>query len=434
MIHFTPKKQIEPTTTKKTTGNGFIEKANEFLGTANLAKGTGIALARLTPEVRRLEYKISNGTASNADLEAYQSIIGEAPSNKEIIGSAISTASLAIPGVGKGASLGTKVAAGAGTGYAMDVGAGLQKEKSTAKAFAPSYGTAVGALLPVVGTIIGKAASKMKPEELERISLRLSPTEQKNLTKKGQNIAKYISDKKIVGSPEQRYAKIDQLYDVMEDKVQDVIKSSNKTYKKSEIINKLQSIPKKFSNDPAAYNKISRETEKIAETINRLHGNEISASTINEIKRNTYKRAYGKNNTDIINDAYKAVGDSIKDILDESISGLEKLNSEYGLIIASKTALRNAINRPQVGMLGKIVGYTTGAGVGNTILPGGIGMGIGALSGNKVADIVAGTGARSYTGIAINTVQKAINKIPTDKAGNLQMSKKALISLLEGLR
>lgn len=426
----------------KPSGKGFIEKASDFLGQTNFAKGIGLSASRtpiigdiFAPEVRKLEKKVNNRTATVDELEAYNDIFNKsAPTDKQIIGSAVSTAANFIPALRSKAPLGAKIIGGAGLGYTMDVGRGLQEKEKTSDAFKPGVGTAVSAVLPVVGAIIGKAASKMKPEALEQISLRLTSTEQKNLAKKGQNIAKYISDKKIVGSPEQRYTKVDEIYDVMEDKVQEVIKSSNKTYSKSDIITKLKTIPEQFNNDPAAYDSVVNETERIIKNIQSKQGDNISASVINEIKRNTYKRAYGKNATDIINDSYKAVGDSLKGVLDDSIAGLAKLNDEYGLIIASKTALKNAIGRPQVGMLGKIIGYTSGVGIGNALLPGGVGAGAGALAGTKVADVVAGTGARSYTGAAIKTIQGILNKIPTDKAGNLQISKKALINLLEELK
>jgi hypothetical protein len=434
-IFFTPKESAvgQNETSPVIKNKSFFEKASDFIGGKNLAKGVGIALSRYTPEVRELEKKVSSGTANDYELEAYQNIIGEAPTNKQIIGSALSLAANFIPGVSKGANMATKIAAGAGTGYAMDVGRGLQEKEGT-KAFIPNVGTAVGASLPVIGAIIGKAASKMKPEALEQISLRLTPTETKNLAKQGKNIAKYISDKKIIGSPEQRYTRIDQLYDAMEDKIQEVIKISNKSYKKADIISKIKNIPKQFINDPAAYDSVVNETDRIIKNIQSKQGNEISAEIINEIKRNTYKRAYGKNATDIINDSYKAVGDSLKGVLDESITSLEKLNNEYGLIIASKTALQNAIGRPQVGMLGKIIGYTTGVAAGNTLMPGPLGMGAGALMGTKISDVLAGTSARSYSGAAIKTAQGLIKKIPTDKAGNLKITQKALINLLESLR
>lgn len=442
-IIFTPKSQIQEessaaTTQAKTSQKGFVEKSSDFLAMTNFAKGIGLSAARtpiigdiLAPEVRALQKKIDSGTATDAELEAYNDIYEKsAPTNKQIIGSALSTAANFIPGV-NGAK-GVKVAAGAGTGYAMDVGRGLQEEE-TGKAFVPSFGTYVGAALPILGTIIGKVGSKVSPKALEQESLRLTPTEQQNLIRKGQDIAKFISDKKIVGSPEQRYNKIDTLYEIMEGKIKNTIKNSGVAFSKNEVIENINKIPDTFINDPTAYNQVSNRVKEISKVINSKQGNTIPATIVNEIKRNVYKRAYAKNATDIISDSNKAVGDSLKSMLDDKVSGLSELNKEYGLIIASKKALFNAKTKNQIGMLSTIIGSMIGAQVGSAVA-GPIGGAVGMAGGVAAMNTFAGTAARSYSGAAIKTTQNLIKKLPTDKVGNLQITKKALLNLLEQLR
>ena len=57
-----------------------------------LGKGLGLTLARLTPEVREIEKRISEGTASPGELEYYYQTFGkEAPTTGEVLGSALST-------------------------------------------------------------------------------------------------------------------------------------------------------------------------------------------------------------------------------------------------------------------------------------------------------------------------------------------------------
>lgn len=430
-VNFIPENKLN--IPAKTTKKSFIEKASDFIGATPLAKGIGIGLSQSTPEMKALERRIAMNTASDEELKIYQEILGQAPTNKQIIGSALSLGANFIPGAGKGYKLATKVGISAGTGYAMDVGRNLQNEKSLPGAFKPGIGTAVAASIPVIGALVGKSTSKMTARELEQTSLRLTRTEADNLAKQGKDIAKYISDKKIVGSPEKRYDKISSLYDDMENTIQKRIDNSKIVFNKKDILNSIKEIPDDFVNDPAAVKEVTNKIDDITDVIQNKHGDTISASVINEIKRKTDARAYGKNNTDIVNDSYKAVADNLRKILDDNIPGLEDLNKEYGLIIASKRALFKAINRGQVGILGTLIGYTTGVSAGSAAF-GPLGAGIGALVGNKISDVVAGTAARSYAGAGINTVSNVINKIPTDKFGNLQITKKALINLLEQTR
>lgn len=76
------------------------------------------------------------------------------PSLKEVIGSTIQTGANFLPGVGIGAGLAKKVAIGAGTGYAFDVGSKLQQDKTISESVTPGIGTAVGAGLPLVGAAL----------------------------------------------------------------------------------------------------------------------------------------------------------------------------------------------------------------------------------------------------------------------------------------
>lgn len=82
----------------------------------------------------------------------------EFPSPKQIIGSAIQLGANVIPGAGE-AKLGTKILAGAGAGYAFDVGSKLQKDKTLGQSLVPGIGTAVGGGLPIAGAAIRPATA-----------------------------------------------------------------------------------------------------------------------------------------------------------------------------------------------------------------------------------------------------------------------------------
>src|SRR3990167_1605210 len=76
------------------------------------------------------------------------------PSVKEVIGSVIQTGANVIPGAGIGAGIARKVAVGAATGFAFDVGSKLQQDKTIPESLTPGIGTSVGAGLPIAGAAI----------------------------------------------------------------------------------------------------------------------------------------------------------------------------------------------------------------------------------------------------------------------------------------
>lgn len=106
-----------------------------FVGAKGISEQFGADIARATvPKDQK-------------DLVSY-------PSMKEVVGSAIQTGANFLPGAGVGAKLATKVAVGAGTGYAFDVGSKLQTDKTIPESFVPGLGTAVGAGLPIAAVAL----------------------------------------------------------------------------------------------------------------------------------------------------------------------------------------------------------------------------------------------------------------------------------------
>lgn len=80
----------------------------------------------------------------------------ENPSLKQVAGSAIQTGALFTPG-GAARGIAKKVALGAGTGYALDVGSKMQGDKSVGDIAKPGLGTLLGGALPIAGAGINKA-------------------------------------------------------------------------------------------------------------------------------------------------------------------------------------------------------------------------------------------------------------------------------------
>lgn len=132
----------EPTKTLGQKVMGAAQGISNFVGAKGITDQFGASIARAT-----LPKNLKNNV--------------EEPGLKKVLGSAVQTGSMLIPGVGAGARLATKVGAGAATGYGLDVGSKLQSNKSVGDSLTPGVGTAIGAALPVAGAAVVRPATKI---------------------------------------------------------------------------------------------------------------------------------------------------------------------------------------------------------------------------------------------------------------------------------
>lgn len=409
------------------------EKVADFFGIKKFGEGIGKALFSFTKEKKNLDRLLAEG---KIDPKTYEEITTGGLTSREVVGSAINTAATFIPGAKAGSSLVAKVGTGAAIGYAFDIGSKLQdKQKTVNEALTPGTGTVVGAVLPVVGRITGLSSPGKTAEagakKLEEINLRLTPTDKQNLARKGDDVVGYLARKKIVGGPEQRYLKVNNLYNKMENRVNEVVKGSGATFSRDQLIKEIQQIPELYIDDLAEYPKVSKTVERAIKTLQTKFPDQIPAERINALKRAAWKSAYSKNNSQVINSALHDIGDVFKSNLDQAVDGLQKLNNEYGILITARKLLFKAQSRNQIGLVGK--GISSGAGViAGTAIAGPAGATTGAIIGPKIGELFAGTASRSLVGAGLQKISEAINRIPTNKAGKLEITKKALIRLFQG--
>lgn len=393
---------------------------SKFVGAEGVAEQYGSSLAR-------------TGLNLAGNKEAANLVSN--PTLRKVAGSAIQTGANFIPGVA-GKALIPKILGGAATGYAMDVGANLQLGRPDSTAFRPGIGTVAGASIPVLGRILGLATKNLPAataKKLEDVSLRLTPVERQNLEKKGQDIASFLAKRKVVGTPQQRLGAVTKLYDQMENKIQNTIKTSGIKYSTQEIIDDLAKLPDEFIDDPELQSEATNVVNKLITNI-QARGGTIDATSLNILKRNYMNRAFAKNATDVISDSRLAVGALLNGKLRKTIPQLEGLNKEYGYIIASKRALQKALSRPQIGLVGKLAGITAGTAVGSMV-GGGVGAAAGAVIGPTVGKTIAGTLPRSAVGAGLQTISEIASKIqslPTDSLGNI--SQKAVLNLLQQMK
>jgi len=398
------------------------DAVTDFVGARGIVDQYGSSIARTSLKLQ--------GKDKEAEL------VGN-PELRTVVGSAIQTGANFIPGAGAGASLTTKALIGAGTGYAMDVGNSLQQGKKGTDAFTPRIGTVAGGSLPIVGKLVGlttKNAPRALSEYLEKVNFRMTPTERTALETKSNDIAEYLSKKKLTGSPAQRYAKLSVYYDDMERQIEKTVAKAPVTYNKNQIVEDLNRIPDGFVDDPELYSEAQTTIKKLVDVLKEKRGDALTANAVNEYKRKYMKRAFAKNTSDVISESRLAIASQFKKMLDDSIPELKGINKEYGTIIASRKILKKAIGRAEIGLTGKLIGMGTGAMIGQAV-GGPAGGAVGLMAGPAIGKRVAGTYTRSVAGSTAQTISQIaekIQKLPTDGLGNI--SQKALLDLLESLR
>jgi len=440
----------------------FLQKTANFLGMEKFGQGIGQAISNISgsqdkvikayedglklendlftkiqenkkagKDTSRLEQALNRQKMSNKEALVQIEDVGTGGlTNREVIGSAISTASLFVPGAPKGSNLLTRAAVGGAQGYAMDVGSKLQNNQLTyGEAFTPGIGTGIGVALPVVGAILGKTFKGLS-KGLEKQNLRLTPNEKRLLGGgKIDDVVNFNSKNKLVGSPEQRLSKVSSILDDFERQVEKKIAGQKTTFIKDQLKTQLDNIKNNYADDLAEAPGVSSKIDSIIKQMDAVSGDSISASRLNKWKRNLWKAAYNPNNGQVVNDALYEAGDVFKTTLDKSVKGLEMINKDYGIALTSKRILDKATSRAQVGLMGKLAESAIGGAVGTAI-----GGPVGGLVGAGVAPTLVGglaTPVRSGVSVGIRSITDIANKIPTDKLGNLQITKKALIDLLQ---
>ena len=424
-----------------------VEEVAKQLGFSNKAPSKTLGQKILDTGTKVANFVGAKGISDQFGADIARSRLPEAeknfvqyPSMKEVVGSAIQTGANFIPGAGKGVGLGAKVALGGATGYAFDVGSKLQdKNKTVGESLIPGVGTAVGIALPIAGKLLGNLSTKGTEKlanNLEQSNLRLTPKDRSFIEKSDNGFIQWLSDKKIVGNPEQRYQKISQLYDDLENQVQGTLKKSGATITKDEFIKAVSNIPENFIDDPQLYDTSQGMVDKLIKVAQEKYGNEIPLDFVNSVKRNYGKRAFDKAAQQVTNESSYEISQNLYDLIKDKVPGLEKLNDEYSRVILAKKLMYKALGRSQLGIVGKIASSTAGGTIGSAI-GGPVGAGVGIVAGEKFANNFLGTKTKSFGGATAKTLSEFANKIskmPTTSTGHLQISKKLLLNLIEQLQ
>lgn len=354
-----------------------IGKIGEFLGIKKFGEGIGTAIFLKTTEGKELQKKAAEG--DKIALETLQAILDEAPSNKELVGSASLTAlNAASGGLLKGAVGATtasgKIAAGAASGYAYDVAGDLEQNKTITEAATPGLGTATGGVLATAGVIAnwaGKKGSKVA-ERVYNSAVKPSIEDTKKaILYNGKTLGRKLLDEGIAGGDEKLLVKATAGLKTNEAKLQKILANSDATITRDELIPYLTKLREKLANTPTA------RAQKAAGTIDeslQLLPDSFSLSKANELKRSLYQElgdlAY-KLDPSLSGSAEtsKAIASGLKDLIekksaDPSVPVLNRnLSTFYQLQdgVIGNLARKTRNNLAGVGTIGAIIEKTIGA-------------------------------------------------------------------------
>lgn len=291
--------------------------------------------------------------------------------------------------------------------------------------------------LPFVGKIIGKNLGLEKitsklARNMEAQNMKLSPLQREELNKRGEDIVGYLTKKKIIGNPIQRYKKIDVLYNKMEERVQKTLTKSGVSYPKEKLVQIIDDVPVRYStqfDNPEVYEKLVKLSDQLKKYVQTNFKGEIPIEKVNQFKRTYYKNAFNKAGDKVVNDARLALGDSLYQDVLQNVPQLKSINKDYGKVILARKILGKAVGRNQLGLIGNIVSTAAGSMAGAS-MGGPLGGAAGAVVGPKIAKVVAGTKARSIVGASSQKLTEYLKTLQPDKAGNLVIPKSVFESLI----
>lgn len=317
---------------------------------------------------------------------------------------------------------------------ASDVGVGTAQSGSLEGAGKQAITTAALSSLPLLGPVLGKLGAGKVAENIakniEKINLRLTPTQKVNLGSRLDDVTSFLTKEKIVGNPAERLEKVTKLYNKFEAKIQNTLKSRDIKYTKDELIKSVESIPEQYLSEvdnPAVYNQMKREVNQFKKFIQEQPDELIDASRVNNFKRSFASNARNKADV-VVSEAREAMSDGIYGLLKKDIPELEKLNQEYAPLIISRKLLKVASGRGELGLVGNLVSTGVGASVG-TAIGGPVGAAAGAIVGQKLGQVAAGTKVRSLTSAKIQSLAEYLNNAKIDEAGNFIIPRSIINSI-----
>jgi hypothetical protein len=270
--------------------------------------------------------------------------------------------------------------------------------------------------------IISPVAAKAFPAVsnwLQKSSLRLTPAMKEKLGTKLDDVVGYLNQKKIVGTPTGRFAKVEKIVEDTETKLQSFLSgpAKNVTVDKKSLISDLNKIKAKYKGERDS-SAIYRQIDEAVGNIQADFGSKVSLKELNKFKRSTYKNAYNRAGDKVLDFVEHDIGDTVRRTMEKKLDAAAKgkgisidgvklgdFNREYGTALTAMKLLKTASTRPQTGFIQRLVSSVIGAGVGNVFGP--AGSYVGASVAPAVTEVIGGGLMRSGAAAALQGASKA---------------------------
>jgi len=302
--------------------------------------------------------------------------------------------------------------------YAYDLaGKGAQFESAMEKLGSPIEKP----LAPIVSKVVESI-----PKQLEKLNLRMTPTQKTAFKTRLDKITGYIVKNDITGTPSQRFKKVDNKYQETETTLQKFLneKAKDRTINVQEMVDDLELLKQELMKDNVDAGLIDKQINShITNIKNQYPSGQAPVARLNELKKSTFKEAYNVVGDKVLDSVEFAVGDIYRGQIAIATRGLTingqsitQFNSEYSNLIGARNLLKTAEFRPQLGtstrwtmrLLTGSAGYVKGGQMGAILA---------ALLAEPALTFLFGTWGRSYLSRTIMGA-KDIGKItPTIGAG-----------------
>ena len=371
---------------------GLLQRSAEFAG--GLAKDLTkpvVELATRPVQLAKSVYSTIKDPIAEPDLSVDVPFYGkiEAPKTKEDVlkdvGRGFQAVALAAP-VSKAQTALGRIATGAGAGYAMDVGAGLEKGEKE-KALIPGAGTLVGALVPGVGAA-KEAFTKAGEKSAPRIVNSLIKPLKKDLSY-GKNPGRAVAEEGIVANNfEDLLEKITARKSEIGQSIRKALSESKKKIDISGVLSPIDDAINSAKRAPRTNSALIQRLESLRadilgesilpsgrKVLTRKLKN-VSAEQAFEVKQlvgELTKFTGNASDDTLVNKALKRIYGGVKEKLNIAVPKTVKMNEKYADLISAEiaTRYRNEIVQRQ-NLLG-LSPTTTGIGAGliTAVLSGG---------------------------------------------------------------
>lgn len=314
--------------------NPFIKAANsitDFIGARGIAKQFGSSIAEA-------KFRLQ-GNDEAADI-----VLQNAPSFKEVAGSAIQTGSMLTPtGAGKGIL--AKVGLGALAGQMVNTGADLQAGKSVGESLLPSVEAGIGAAIPLTGEGY-KAFGKLLGKTGEKIQFSTIKPTQADIKDgfKVETIKKY----NLGGSLNKTFQNTENKLSELSKQLDDKLVSATETIDMEKV---LRETAEELTGDKLSSfgvnNQLGRQIESLGDEVARItkDGTQLSVKEANTVKRAAGHMGawqFGVKDPDATarEKIYSTFYSKLKkEIEDNSPEGVQELNKQMSEIIPVMNSL-----------------------------------------------------------------------------------------------